>query len=624
MKTSHKWLAAALVAVILVLMAIIGQHLPGQLDLTSSRLYTLSPASKKLVENLDEPVTLEFFFSRSIDQLPIRFKNYATRVQDLLGQYARLSKGRISLKVIDPLPDTEEEEAAIRAGLSGQPLGNGDSVFFGLRAVLADNTATIPFFTIDREAFLEYDISQLLYQVRQLQKPVVGIISGLDIDGGYREGMQQPRRPWVFLDELRKTYEVKMISDEKIPDGLNALLVIHPRDLDEATQFAIDQFLLSGKPVCIAVDPSSVFARNAGGQQAMMMGMPPQGTSSDLPRLFKAWGIDYKRDDVVVDPNLATPVSTQRGAQPTPFAAWLSLRNPGEASPLTANLHELLIPEAGAVAKASDSTLDWIPLLQTTDASGIISAAQMAYMRPENLNRSITRTGEVRTIAALIQGTFATAFPDGAPKEESKPNTESAEAQPPPEEPPSVPALKDGKSTLLVIADTDFLFDEFSVRVMNLLGMRGLTPLNDNLALLNNIVDSLSGNPDLVALRGKGSATRPFTLVEAMEKDAQDKYQEQLETLEKRLNEVRDRLRQLQQEQQQQQLLVASPETMEAIEKFRKEEADVRGQQREIRKKLRESIESLNIRLALANMLTAPLLIGAGACVYFWKRQRRH
>jgi ABC-type uncharacterized transport system involved in gliding motility auxiliary subunit len=302
-----------------------------------------------------------------------------------------------------------------------------------------------------------------------------------------------------------------------------------------------------------------------------------------------------------------------------PFSAWLTLRDFDTANPLLSQLNELLLPEAGAFVSHATPGLTWEPLLSTGPSAGLLPASALMFAQPGEIDRRIEQTGLPRTVAGILRGTFPSAFPEGPPAAASGDADGMA----------GVAALANaahratGQSTVLLIGDSDFLSDDFSVRVMNLFGMRAATPINDNLGFLLNAIDSLAGYPELLALRGKGGASRTFTRVEAIERAAQTAYREQLDLLDQRLAAVQARIRDLQQGQEQRQMLVATPETLAAIDEFRKEEAEVRAQQREIRKKLREDIEALNRRLALFNLLTMPLLLGAGGCLFFWRRHRR-
>jgi ABC-type uncharacterized transport system involved in gliding motility auxiliary subunit len=602
MRLNKKLISAILLLAALVLAAYIANRVPGQIDATAEGVYTLSEASRSIARGLEEPVELTFHFSRSLEGLPIRLKNYATRVEDLLRQYERAAGGNIRLRVVDPRPDTDEETAAIRAGLNGQALVDGSRLFFGLQAVQADAVAVIPLFSFDREPFLEYDISQLIHQVQQLDKPVVGLISGLPVQGEGGEPPMPPGQPqpgrWMFLDELERLYTVQHLDDEEtpLPGSLDLLLLIHPQELGEERLRQVDQVLLGGTPVLALVDPSSYWQRTSQPEQQMMMGMPPPDTASDLAPIFEANGIRFARDTLAADPGLATLISVQQGAPQFRYPVWLTLRQPGGGNPVTANLNELLFAETGFIEREAGSELSMTPLLATSASAGTIGTGEARFMPPDRVGNALTGERGERVLAAIFEGRFKSAYAED----------EAA----------------GGDGILMVVADTDFIADPFAVRVMNLFGMRSATPINDNLAFFFNAVDSLTGSPELVSLRGKGSATRPFTVVEEMQQRAQEEYQEQLAQLEQRLMDVQRELRQLQQRQPDQQELLGSPETREAIERFRLEEAQVRAEQRNIRKKLREDVEALNLRLALINLLAVPLLVSSAGIVYFWKFHR--
>ncbi|NBD37655.1 MAG: ABC transporter [Verrucomicrobia bacterium] len=627
MSQQNKWIATLLLLLGIILATVIANRVPGQWDLTAENRYTLSPASEKLLEELREPVRMRFYFSRSSEGLPIQFKNFATRVENLLRQYERRSGGMVRLSIIDPRPDTDEEQEAIRAGLQSQPLPSGESVFFGLAVLQADSSSSIPFFTRERESFLEYDISQAVFEATQLEKPRIGILSSLELEGAPQNPMApgQADPGYAFLDELRRTYEVEILSGDTIPSDIQSLLVIHPQALSEQQLFAIDQFVLQGRPLLVAVDPSSHLQRSQQSRQQMMMGQPTANVASDLGRLFDQWGIDYDANEVVGDRNLAAGVTVQQGAAPVRYPVWLSYNEISSDSPLLAILNSLLIVEAGSLRLRANAAeeLQWTPLLRTTEDSGTVPSRMLAFPSPERVGQALESDKQAHTLAGILRGPLTTAFPEGRPAEEDEAgeNAPGEELEVDTESAPFLTASEE-EATVLVIADTDFLGNQFSVRMLNLLGMQGMQPINDNLGFIFNCVDSLAGNPDLIELRGKGSGTRTFTLVEAMEREAQQEYEEQLQSLEERLQEVRGRLRELQQSATSEQELIASPETQEAIEEFRLEEAEVRSQQREIRKKLREDIEALNLRLAMINLFAFPVVIVIGGFLFFYRRSR--
>ena len=631
MKPGSKTLAIALLFIGLVLVNYLASSVPARIDLTAENIYSLSPGTKAMLGKIEEPVTLELFYSRDASGLPIAYKNYAVRVEEMLRQYTRASGGRLTLDVINPRPDTPDEERATAAGLTPQVAQTGgEQFFFGLVATQADQQKTIPAFTPQREQFLEYDLSKLVYGVQQFDKPKLGLLTSLPLQGSSPQELQmmmmmrrQPQPSQYVVDEWRQSFDVVTVEPTAtaLPDDLDLLVVAHPQSLSDQLQFAIDQFLLGGKPVLLAVDPSSQHFKRQANPQQMMMGGGAQNVSSDLPTLLAAYGIDYDATKVVGDPENATPVQTGTGVSRYPL--WLSLRKPhfnATAMP-TAQLNTTLFIEPGHLAKKSGSELTFTPLIETSPQSGDVAAASLQFAQPDDVAKQLTPSGQ-KTIAALVTGKFKTAFPHGAPKEEAKKDDANSESDSQPSTLSSQLTESKSSSTLLVIADTDWLFDDFGLRKFNFFGQTAAEPFNDNLALAANAVEFLGGSQDLISIRGKGTSLRPFDVVRAMEVDAQKKYQDALTALDARLQEVQTKLTELQSKKTEGNRLVASPEVASAIEDFQKQSAALRGERREIRRALREEIDALENRLLLVNLLAAPLLVGAFGLWFHRQRKR--
>lgn len=625
MKFGTKTAALLLLLVALVLVNYLASSLPARFDATADSIYSLSPGSKAMLAKIEDPIALDLYFSKDASGLPIAYKNYAARVKEMLRQYVRASHGKLVLNLINPKPDTPAEEKATAAGLQPQvsPQG-GDPFYFGLVVTQADQQKTIPNFVPSREQFLEYDLSKLIYSVQLIDKPKLGLITSLPLQGTSPQEMQMmammrrsPQPGQFVAEEWSDTFNIVPVeaTATALPAGLDVLAVIHPENLTPQLQFAIDQFLLGGKPVFLAVDPSSQYFKRQGGQQAMY-GAPPPNVSSDLPSLLHAYGIAYDPTKVVGDLARATQVQTSNGAL-TRYPIWLSLtREDFNAKALpTAQLNSALFIESGSIAALPASSLTFTPLVQTSAQAGDIASAMLQFASPDDVAKQIAPSGK-KTIAALVTGKFTTAFPDGAPKEEAKKDEPAAPAG-------HAPALKvsKGSSTLFVIADTDWLFDDYSVRKYSLFGQTAAQPLNDNLAFAANTVEFLGGSEDLISIRGKGTSLRPFTVVQAMEVAAQKKYQEKLTELDARLSEVQTKLTELQGKKNEGNRLIATPEVAKAIEDFRQQQAAIRGERRQIRAALREGIESLGNRLLVINLLASPLLVGLFG--FWFYRHRR-
>ena len=627
MKSGSKFVVIALLFVALVLVNFLASRLPFRGDATAESIYTLSAGTKSILGKIEENVVLDFYFSKSVQGLPITYKNYATRVEEMLRQYVRASGGKLQLNVIDPRPDTPEEEKATAAGLQPQQLPTGETVHFGLVAAQADQQKTITSFNPQRESFLEYDLSQLVASVQTVTRKKLGLITSLPLQAPAMDMMmmmQQRQRPTgqMVADEWGRTFELVTIeaSATALPGDLDVLAVIHPQGLSNQLQFAIDQFLLGGKPVFLAVDPSSQHFKRQGGQAAMFGGAQPN-VSSDLPTLLKAYGITYNPQNVAGDLASATQVQTNAGI--VRYPVWLTLAQESlnrQAMPV-AQLKSALFVESGSLAiEASGRTVT--PLIETSASGGDVPALSLQFAQPEEVSRQLVPSGR-KTLAAIISGKFTSAFPNGAPANEPAPGTDADNA-PAPAAPPTTPALKEssGNSTLLVVADTDWLFDDYSVRRFNFLGVQAAEPLNDNLAFASNSLEFLGGSQDLISIRGKGSSMRPFTVVRQMEVDAQRRYQEQLSALEVRITDVQQKLTELQGKRNEGNRLVATPEMQKAIEDFQAQQAVMRGERREIRKALREDIERLENGLLVGNLLAPIILVGAVGFVVHRRRRR--
>ena len=625
MSTTQKLIAGFLLLLILILTNMLASLLSWKVDLTDGKLFTLSAGSKALVQKLEEPIVLDYYFTRDVEGLPIRFKNYATRVEEMLRQFAGASSGMIKLNIINPKPDTEEEEAANSAGVSGNPMQNGQTLYFGLSLTQADNQEGIPVFDPSKEEFLEYDVAKALYTVQQWDKPVIGLISGLPVVGTpqFFPG-QQPQNPdWVFVEQLRQTFEISQIDNASDwPSLIDILLVIHPVDLEEALLYEIDQYLLQGRPAIIAVDPASGFQKDQQ-RQAMMMGQPAQNVSSTLRRLFAAYGIDFDDSQLVVDMANAASVQTQTG--PIKMPTWLHVNqyalNADEF--ILSGLDSLHIIEAGSFAASEESDLELTPLIQTSPQAGAFFAMMADRIGPMQMASQITPAGEPLTMTGFLRGPLKTAFPEGKPVEETSEDEEEPSSAATPQEPEDFLSNSTNPCNILLFADTDWLQDRYSVRRLNFLGMDAIQPLNDNLNLLGNAVEFMSGSRDLISIRGKGNSLRPFLVVDRIERQAQIEYQQKYDEINAEVQEFEARIRELQSQQRESNTLILTPELRKEIQELNENAAEKRRERREVRKKLREKVENLGFTLAVSNLTVIPLLVFAAGVIFFIRRHKR-
>jgi ABC-type uncharacterized transport system involved in gliding motility auxiliary subunit len=620
MKTSTKIHAAILILVNFLLLHYVLSSIPLRIDMTAGNSFTLSDSAKSLLSKVEEPVRFDFYRTRSVEglspQIKMHIQNFGDRVEQMLRQFERAANGKIILDRIDPEPDTPAEENAIAAGVHGQSLPNGDTIFLGLVISQGDSEHVIPFFDWNKEGSIEYDIAKAVHEAQQLSKPKLGLISTLPLKAPPMPMMpgQPPQEDQYIISELESSFNVEVIEPtaSELPQDLDMLMVIHPIGLPETLLFGIDQFTLSGKPMFLAVDPSSLFFRSQQQQNQMMMGRPNPNTSSDFQQFFSAWGINYSASEALADPDIA--YTQQNTMQP----AWLIFREDNVAEDFlpAAELNAVLLLEAGSLSLEEDSKLSLEPILQTTESAGAVAGMMLQFAQQGALLNQLEASNEKQTVAGLLSGEFTTAFPNGKPSDPSA----SPESDETTEESKQIYT---GKGNVFIIADTDWLLDQFSIRRQNFLGMMTIQPINDNLTMGTNIIEFLGGSQDLIGIRSKGEEARSFDRVQAMEVEAQKQYQIKLQEVEEKISEMNQEIQQLVTQQQGTGLIVAGPELSQALQELRENEANMRAERRVIRRELRKDIDALKWKLVSLNIGYSPIgLVIFGFIFYRMRKQK--
>lgn len=608
-----------LVLVILVLINVIFSQVNLRWDLTEDNLYSLSSGSHKIISDLDREVVIKYFYSQGVENMPVHIQNYAKRVADFLAEYENAGEGKITVETYNPEPDSVEEEWAVRYGIEGADLPTGDRVYFGLVALSADQEEAIPMLDPAREQQLEYDLTRLIARVQSPNKPQIGIISSLPVFGGPAFNMGRPAQgsdPWLFIQELRKTYGVEEIdaAAESIPEGTDLLLLIHPKNLSEGLQYAVDQYVLSGGNLIVFADP---FAVSDSAQQG---GPQPSGS---LDRLFAAWGVDMDMGKVLLDFDYMSQLRTQDN-QIEDNPLWISLQESAfnDQAIITAQLESMLMPMAGAVQKAADSTYEYEPVVQSSANSALTDTFRVRF-GVEQIRRDFSPTPETYDLAVKVSGTFKSAFPDGKPEAESEgEETVKSTAS---ENPDEAGHLSEGKqrATLLLVGDADLLFDNFYVNRQNFLGFNISRMFNDNLNFLLNSSEMLTGSEALISLRTRGKFERPFTRVEELEKIAQARWMEREQELVRQAEETNRMLRQLEQQKDASQELILSPEQEAEVQKFQEERRRINRELKVVRRNLRSDIESLGNTIKFLNIFLMVLVVALAGLGYGLYRRNK-
>jgi gliding motility-associatede transport system auxiliary component len=637
MKKVETWLfpVAGVVAVLVILIAVnvLGNFLKVRSDLTQNKIYTLSPGTKRILDKLDTPVEIRFYYSKDNSSMPVPLRTYAQEVEDLLSEYQQAGHGKIQVVKLDPKPDSDAEDSARLDGVQGQTAAanlTGDKIYLGLAVSCLDAKTAISFLSPDRETLLEYDISRAISSVVNPKKAVIGVMSDLPVLGRAANPMMMMQRqrgsdPWVFVQELKENYTVREVplTADKIDDDISVLLVDYPKGITESAQFAIDQFMLRGGKMVALLDPFSfVDSQLSGGQQAMMRG---ETYSANLDKLLKTWGLEFTADKIVADPNLATKIQRQAGSVDSDMTV-LSVNGDtiNKSDPLGASTTDLLLPFAGAFIGTPVGGLKEETLVSTTPQAGLIEATSV--MLGADAARKFYKPGNTPlAMAVRLSGKFKTAFPDGKPAAAASP-TPTPAASPAASATPTPAPLKEAtnEGVAVLIGDSDFAFDQIAGRQQQMLNQVVFTPTNGNLNLIESSVELLAGDSNLMSIRSRTSANRPFVLVDKMEAAAQDKYQSKIDELETGLTQARQKLSELQSAKQSDQKSVLSPEQQAEIKKFQENEAQIDRQLKQVRKELRQEIDSLQNWLKWLNIALMPVVVTCiGLGLAFFKKRSR-
>jgi ABC-type uncharacterized transport system involved in gliding motility auxiliary subunit len=584
-----------LIVVVFFALAFVNNQLlsPLRLDLTENQVYTLSQGSKQVLKEIDEPINLYFFFSDKASKNMTSLRNYANRVESLLMEYETLAKGKLKLQVLDPQAFSEQEDQADQFGLTAANIGvAGEAIYMGLAATNAlDEQEVIAFFDPQKESFLEYEISKLIYQLSEPEPVNVTLITDLAIKGGRNPMTGQMDPAWRFLTQLEQLYKVEQLSSEasSVPDYTDVLFLVHPKEYTDTLLFAIDQFALSGGKILAFLD-----AHNESAPIEMMAGPMHSGNSSNLQRLLSAWGVEFDSDNVLLDAMAGLDIRTQDVGVTRHFGfVGFTSDQLDREDLLTSNLEVINGASFGFFKKIADAETTWIPLIQSTQNSDLINTGTYAMTQdPEELAKAYQSDNQSYVLAGRLSGQANSAFeqvPEGAQQSAIITSTD--------------------KLNVILVGDTDMLADRFWVQQSNFFGQTIYTPFANNGDFITNAVENLGGSDALISIRSRGVFSRSFSRVVELTVIAEQKFRDQEQILQQQLDDTEQKLLELQSQQVEGGALVISPEQQLAIDEFMQKKVTIRKSLRDVRHQLDKDIESLGNWLKLINIALVPLIL---------------
>ena len=578
-----------------------------RVDLTDNDLYTLGEGTQAVLDDIEEPINLYLFFSDEATAALPSLRAYATRVREMLEEFeANAPDGKLVLNVVDPLPFSEDEDRAEQFGLQAANVGPaGEAVYFGLAGSNSVGTTDrIPFFQPDprKEAFLEYDLARLIYNLANTDKTVVGLLTSAPIGGGFDPQSQQPSQPWVVVEQAKQLLEVRTLPPSvlTIEPEVDVLWIVHPQMLDDGTLYAIDQFIMRGGRALIFVDP---IAEILAGADPTGLGIGGAASTSTLDRLFSAWGVNFNPMSVVADNRYGLSIGGR--FQPMRHIGLIGLdaEAMSQDDPITNGLSSVNLGVAGHFELAEGAAAKLTPILTSSVESEVMPAERFQFLPdPTELLNGFTPGGKKLVLAARLEGPLVSAFPDGAPTAPDREAPVDAALA-------ATHLASTDNANLVLVADVDILSDRLWVQAQNFLGQRLVTAFANNGDFVINALDNLSGSAALIGLRSRATYSRPFTTVEELRRRADLEFRATEDRLEAELTQTEQRLGELQAARNDGNSLLMSPEQQTELQRFLDEQVRIRQELRAVRRNLDADIDRLGTWLKVINIALVPLVL---------------
>jgi ABC-type uncharacterized transport system involved in gliding motility auxiliary subunit len=594
---------------------------PLRVDVTENRLYTLSEGTRNILRGISEPVTLKLFYSKTAalkgPESMRLYNNYYIYVRDLLREYAKLSGGKIRLEFVDPRPDSEAAAEAVRYGLPSEPVSNEERFFFGM-VLLTEfgQEKTVPFFTLDRQGLLEYDISRAIFNTTQRNRKRIGVLSSLDLFGSTAspymtkmlrmQGKQTPGA-WNLIGQLKQDYQLLPLrSDTDKIEDIDALLIVHPGNLHERTLYAIDQYVMKSGKLVVFVDP--YFTADAAPGEGASKTASSSGQASDFNRLLRAWGLEMAPDVVVADPNLGSMIQLSEGERNRKLITMLSLSGSAlnRNDQITAKLDDVKMLNAGHLKVREVQNVRARTLLLTTESANVLKTEGLDLQHPDSdMIMQKFKTGrEPLILGTKLTGRFDTAFARTFVGENTPPNPGNKK---PGKAETAVKGLTKSRemTTIVVYSDVDMVSNLF----LDSGGpsVTGLTGGNNNLLL--NTMEELLGTGTLAGVRTRGEYIRPFRAIDNIEAKFDAANSHKIWLLKSDIANAQKQLALLERKSADQQVPLLKNE---ALNRKKEVESRIAKQRRELwdlNEDKRQEVDTLISMLKVFYMLFAPIIV---------------
>ncbi len=556
------------------------------IDFTSNKTFTLSNGTKRVIDEIDEPIKINFVYSRNLSKnIPI-IQNYANQVQGLLNRYSDLASGKIELSFIEPEPYSDDEDYVNRYGIQGFPIDQeGSKIYFGMIASnTTDDIEVVSFFDPSKAATLEKQLTDIVYKLNRSKKPMIGFLSWVDTAPPMMPNNQLGQGEYTILEELSYFYDFEFLdTDVESFENIDLLFVYHPSDITDKTEYAIEQFILEGGETVIFLDP--FFEKN-----------DHSNKTSDLTNILKTLNINYN-SNVILDGAQATRLQTQQNiSDNTSLQTILKLNWPevrgqfiNQSEEIGNGLSLIRLVSAGGLAPLNEeSEISYIPLISSSEVT--MDLPMREVHDPIKLINNFQPTGITYDFGVKLSGKTSSSFNDFEFIREDHIDS----------------SVKD--INVVLFSDADFIRNAFWARIQKFLDTNVIEATSDNGTLVTNVLDSMTGYDEFIDLRNKEAPFRPFVVVQKLQAEAEQKYLGQEQELQAQLDETLVKIQNLSGGRDAESVNLTDKQLMELAD-FQLEVERKRQQLREVRRNLSKNIDRLANQINILNTFLIPILL---------------
>ena len=555
-------------------------------DFTSTKTFTLSSGTKRVIDEIEEPIKINFVYSRDLSKnIPI-IQNYANQVQGLLNRYSDLASGKIELNFIEPEPYSDDEDYVNRYGVQGFPIDQeGSKVYFGLIASnTTDDIETVPFFDPSKAGTLEKQLTDIVYKLNRSKKPMIGFLSWVDTTPPMMPNNQLGQGEYTILEELSYFYDFEFLdTDIESFEGIDLLIVYHPSDISDKTEYAVEQFILNGGKSVIFVDP--FFEKN-----------DHSNKSSNLENVLKTLNINYN-SNVILDGAQATRLQTQQNiTENTSLQTMLKLNWPevrgqfiNQAEEIGDGLSLIRLVSPGGLSPLNDeSEISYTPIMSSSEVT--MDLPMKEVHDPIKLINNFQPTGISYDFGVKLNGIAKSNFNDFEFKNDNHLEISSKNIN------------------VVVFSDADFIRNAFWARIQKFLDTNVIEATSDNGSLVTNVFDSMTGYDEFIDLRNKEAPFRPFVVVQKLQAEAEQMYLGQEQQLQAQLDNTLNQIQNLSGGRDVESVNLSDKQLME-LANFQLQVENTRKQLREVRRNLSKDIDRLANQINILNTFLIPVLL---------------